>query len=324
MVEREPTPSPRTRRWRPGRRLSWEVLLGAHRRGPGDPTHRRVGTPRNPHWWRATRNGSGAALLQLTTDTDEVVARAWGAGADEALDGVPALLGSEDDLTGFRPAHPLVAEAHRRHPDLRLGRSGAVGEALFPACLEQVVTGSEAYSAFRSLVNRYGESAPGPAQEPHSPAYGMRLPPTARAWATIPSWDYLAAGVEQRRSSPLVAAARRGDALERTLQLDSVAADRALQSLPRIGPWTSAETRQRAHGDADAWSIGDYHVGDAITYALRGEKLGDSVALELLEPYAGHRFRAQVLIMTAAGLPPRRGPRRTLPTHTPGAMRGRS
>lgn len=315
---------PATRRWRPGRRLHWELLVGAHRRGPGDPTHRRIGTPDRPHWWRATRNTSGPALVQLTTDADEVVVRAWGEGAEEALAGVPALLGAADDPTSFRPAHPLVAEAHRRHPDLRLGRTGAVGEALFPACLEQVVTGSEAYAAFRTLVTRYGEPAPGPAQQPGTPAYGMRIPPPARVWATIPSWEYLAAGVEQRRSAPLVAAARRGAALERTLGLDSAAADRALRSLPRIGPWTSAETRQRAHGDADAWSIGDYHVGDAITFALRGEKLGDQVALELLEPYRGHRFRVQVLVLTGAGLPPRRGPRRTLPSHTPRATRGRS
>src|SRR5699024_12344243 len=130
-----------------------------HRRGRGARPRRRIGTPDRPHWWRATRNTSGPALVQLTTDADEVVVRAWGAGAEEALAGVPALLGAADDPTSCRPAHPLVAEAHRRHPDLRLGRTGAVGEALFPACLEQVVTGSEAYAAFRTLVTRYGEPA---------------------------------------------------------------------------------------------------------------------------------------------------------------------
>src|SRR5690606_34162853 len=115
------------------------------------------------------------------------------------------------------------------------------------------------------------------------------------------SWEYLLAGVEERRSAPLVAAARRGAALERTLRMGSAQADRALQSLPRIGPWTSAETRQRSHGDADAWSIGDYHVGDGITYALTGRKAGDEVALELLGPYEGHRFRVQLLLWLVAG-----------------------
>lgn len=312
------------RRWRPGRRLYWELLLGAHRRGPADPTHRRLGTTTHPHWWRATHNSTGPVLLQLTGSGDEVVARAWGAGAEECLARLPALLGAEDDPYGFVPADPVVAEAHRRHPDLRLGRTDAVGEALFPAILEQVVTGSEAYGAWARLVRKFGEPAPGPAQLPGSPAYGMRLPPSADAWGQVPSWEFLAAGVEQRRSGPLVTAARRVHALERTLAMDSATADKALRSLPGVGPWTSAETRQRAHGDPDAWSVGDYHVGDAITYAIRGAKLGDEVALELLAPYVGHRFRAQVLIMMTAGLPPRRGPRRSLPTHTPRATRGRS
>jgi hypothetical protein len=37
-----------------------------------------------------------------------------------------------------------------------------------------------------------------------------------------------------------------------------------LRSLPGIGPWTSAETRQRACGDADAVSVGDVHLPGAV------------------------------------------------------------
>ncbi|MFW6597884.1 DNA-3-methyladenine glycosylase family protein [Propionibacteriaceae bacterium Y2011] len=305
------------RRWRPDWPLDRGGLLAAHRRGAGDPTHRRVGTGDRAVWWRATSNPEGPVLLRLVPGSGEVVATAWGAGAERALAELPALLGADDDPSGFTPAHPLVAEAHHRIPGLRIGRTGAVAEALLPACLEQVVTSGEAYAAFRMLVTAYGDPAPGPAGDPDSPAAGMRLPPTPRAWATVPSWQFLKAGVEPRRSRPLVRAATRADALERTLTLEPAAADRALQSLPGIGPWTSAETRQRAHGDADAWSIGDYHVGDAITYALLGEKLGDEVATELLEPYAGHRYRVQCLVLRAVGVAPRRGPRRTLPTHLP-------
>ncbi len=309
------------RRWAPGRRIYWDQVLGRHQRGPGDPTHRRI---TDQHWWRATRVATGPALLRLVTEGNEVVASAWGAGAEEVLAHVPQLLGEADDPSGFSPVHPMLVEAARRHPDLRIGRTGAVGEALFPACLEQVVTGVEAFAAFRVLVGKFGEPAPGPASETGTPAYGMMVPPTAAQWAAVPSWEFLKAGVEQRRSVPLVTAAQRGPALERTLAMDSAEADRALQSLPRIGPWTSAETRQRAHGDPDAWSIGDYHVGDGITHALAGTKAGDEVALELLEPYVGHRFRVQLLLGLVAGFAPRRGPRRTLPTHTPRGTRGRS
>jgi 3-methyladenine DNA glycosylase/8-oxoguanine DNA glycosylase len=114
--------------------------------------------------------------------------------------------------------------------------------------------------------------------------------------------------------------------LERTLSLGSAEADRALRSLPGVGPWTSAEVRQRAHGDADAWSIGDFHVGKNITYALTGEVLDDDAATALLEPYRGHRFRVQALLGLMGGVArrPRHAPRMTLPTHTPYATRGRS
>ena len=119
-------------------------------------------------------------------------------------------------------------------------------------------------------------------------------------WARIPTWRFLAAGVEQRRSATLVRAAGRASALERTLAGENAAADRALRSLPGIGPWTSAEVRQRAHGDADAWSIHDYHVAKDITYALVGEPLDDAACLEILEPYRGHRYRVQLLLSLSA------------------------
>jgi 3-methyladenine DNA glycosylase/8-oxoguanine DNA glycosylase len=204
------------------------------------------------------------------------------------------------------------------------GHTDAVFEALAPACLEQVVTGVEAYRAWRLLVREFGEPAPGPTQDPASAAYGMRLPPSPEVWARVPSWRFLAAGVEQRRSRTLVNAAPRAAALERTLNHEHAEADRALRSLPGVGRWTSAEVRQRAHGDPDAWSVGDYHIGKEITYALTGEALDDDACTEILEPYRGHRFRVQMLLLMRGFRVPRRAPRMTLPTHTPYATRGRS
>lgn len=303
-----------------GRPHSLEVTLRLNRRGPGDPTHRRRGGT----WFRATRTPAGPALIELTPAGDRASARAWGPGADWALEQFPRLAGADDDLSGFapRPQHGPLAQAVRRHPGYRVGATDAVYEALAPACLEQVVTGQEAFRAWRLLVTEFGEPAPGPAGDPESPAYGMRLPPEPAAWARVPSWRFLAAGVEQRRSRTLVRAATQAPALERTLTRSD--ADRALQSLPGVGAWTSAEVRQRAHGDADAWSIGDYHVGKHITYALTGQALDDEACTEILEPYRGHRFRVQMLLMLTVPGPPRRGPRRSLPTHTPYATRGRS
>jgi 3-methyladenine DNA glycosylase/8-oxoguanine DNA glycosylase len=307
-------------------RLKQPVMMGPIfwqlRRGAGDPTHRQVGDI----YLRATRTPQGPALIKIIPHGLEVAARAWGEGAEWVLDQLPRLLGTADDPRGFKPCleHGPLVEAWQRYGHYRVGRTEAVFEALAPACIEQVVTGKEAFRAWRLLVREFGEPAPGPAVEAGSAAYGMYLPPTPEVWARVPSWRFLAAGVEQRRSGTLVRTAGRATSLERTLSWPYEQADQALRSFPGVGPWTSAEVRQRAHGDPDAWSIGDFHVGRDITYALTGEALDDEACLEVLEPYRGHRFRVQMLLSMVSRRRPRRAPRMMLPTHTPYATRGRS
>lgn len=299
------------RRTLPGRDL--RPYLSRLCRGPGDPTHRHTGST----WLRATRTPTGPALLRLD-EGGEIRVTAWGPGADWAVTQLPALLGEADDPAGFRPGHPVLAELHRRHPDLRVGSTERVWEAFAPAVIEQKVTCSEAYAGFRRLVHRHGERAPGPATDPQSPAFGMMVPPDPATWARIPSWDWLRAEVDPKRSRVVVAAAGRASALERTLGTPD--ADHRLQSLPGTGPWTSAEVRQRAHGDPDAWSDGDFHIPGMITLALTGQKLGNDDCRELLEPYRGHRYRVQQLVALSGIRPERRGPRRSLPTHLPGSL----
>ena len=113
--------------------------------------------------------------------------------------------------------------------------------------------------------------------------------------------------------------AARAAALERTLTGSGEQADRALRSFPGVGQWTSAEVRQRAHGDADAWSIGDYHVAKDITYTLTGEVLDDDACEEILEPYRGHRFRVQSLLAMVGSR--RAAPRATNDPADPHAVR---
>ena len=96
---------------------------------------------------------------------------------------------------------------------------------------------------------------------------------------------------------------------QQVLELDPDEADRRLRSLPGIGLWTSAEIRQRAAGDPDAVSIGDYHLPRAVGWTLAGRITDDAGMLELLAPYAGHRYRVTRLIELSGGHPPRRGPR---------------
>ena len=160
-----------TRQLRLDRPVLLSPILGLHRRGGGDPTHRRLGDI----WLRATRTPAGPALIKIIGHGDEVAARAWGAGAEWALDQLPRLVGEADDPGGFSPLaeHGPLVEAERRYGHFRVGRSDAVFEALAPACIEQVVTGKEAFRAWRILVREFGEPAPGPASDPDSAAYGM-------------------------------------------------------------------------------------------------------------------------------------------------------
>ena len=134
---------------------------------------------------RATRTPAGPALIKIIANGGQVSARAWGEGAEWSLDQLPRLLGAADDPRGFRPRleHGPLLEACQRYGHYRVGRTEAVFEALAPACIEQVVTGKEAFRAWRLLVREFGEPAPGPAQEPGSAAYGMYLPPTPDVWS---------------------------------------------------------------------------------------------------------------------------------------------
>ncbi|MDQ1617915.1 MAG: hypothetical protein QOE19_484 [Actinomycetota bacterium] len=273
-------------------------------RGPGDPTMRlRTGTA----LWRATRTPEGPATLRLEAMPGyDVAATAWGPGAAWALDGVPALLGEGDDPAGFDPRHPLLRDTWRRNPGWRVPRSRQVMEALVPAVLEQKVTGREAWRAWRTLVCRYGEPAPGPVD---LLPRGMFVAPTPESWRRVPSWDWHRAGVDLSRSRTVVTAAGSAGRLEALHAAGPAEAARKMRTLPGIGVWTAAEVGQRALGDADAVSVGDFHLASMVGWALVGERVDEDAMLELLEPYAGHRYRAVRMIELAGVRYERHGPR---------------
>ncbi len=304
--------------------------LSVHRRGGGDPAYR---TDAAGAVWRTSLTPDGPGTLRVRSRrpvvtgavvigpvvtgpvvtgpvvtgpvvTGPVVTgEAWGPGAGWLLDSLPAQLGFHDDRVGFTARHPVIGELARRYEGLRVGRSGRVFEALVPAVLEQKVVSREAHRAWRYLLGKFGAAAPGPAPD------GMRVFPSPRTWTRIPSWDWHLAGVEGVRARTIITAAAAAARLERALDEDAAEADRRLVSLPGIGPWTSAEIRQRAMGDPDAVSVGDYHLPNAVGWTLARRTTDDDGMLELLAPYAGHRYRVTRLIELGGSHPPRRGPR---------------
>ena len=299
-----------TRTWASERSPALGQVLGTFRRGGGDPTCEMGagGLVRAFH----TPHGPVTLELRSRPALGHIEAQAWGPGREWALATLPSLLGDDDDVEGFVPRHDLVAQSWRRHPHWRVPRSGLVLDALVPAVIEQKVTGQEAFGGFRRLVRAYGAPAPGP----HA-AGGLRVPPTVAQWAAVPSWEWLRASVDPARSRTIMAALRVAGRLEQASCLPPEQARARLRLVPGIGVWTAAEVAQRALGDPDAVSFGDYHVAKNIGWALLGHEVDDDGLAEILAPYTGHRYRVQRLLELAGAFRPRRGPRMGPRTHLP-------
>lgn len=265
-------------------------------RGNGDPTARVEGRTVT----RAVRTPDGPATLRLTqTEPTRIDSEAWGPGTEHALTvTAPGLAGAFDDPEPFAamaPAHPVVAAAWRDHRGVLLTRADPF-PVLIAAILEQKVTGIEARRAWRAIVRRTSEAAPGDA--------GLFLPPDAERLAAIPGWELTRLGVTGRRAATL------REAVRHPKKIAALTDASWLAKLPGIGPWTLGEVGRLAFGDPDAISVGDAHLPDIVCWALAQEPRGtDERMLELLEPYRGQLGRVEVLLEASGITPPAFGPR---------------
>ncbi len=294
-----------TRMFSPRGPLDLRATLAPLVRGRGDPAHRWVGST----FFRVTRTVSGPVTLALTRFADgRVEAEAWGPGSDDVLDGLPALLGDDDDWSDVDVSSvPVLHRVRQARPGLHLTRTGLVLDALVPAVLEQKVTGGEARSAWRSLLYRYGEPAPGPAG---AVPEAMRTPPPPAVIREVPTWDWHRFGVDAKRMRAIRAVCAVAARLEECAAMTSAAASARLQLLPGIGPWTAAEVVQRALGCPDTVSVGDFHIPNSVVHLLTGRARGtDEEMLAALSPWAGHRQRVVRLVEASGTRAPKYGPR---------------
>lgn len=251
---------------------------------------------------KATSTPEGPATLALAGHPEGVFARAWGPGADWALGVAPRWVGADDDPSGFVPAHPVIAEARRRNPGLRLASTGRVWDTLVGVILGQKVTGKGAGESRKGLWLAHGEPAPGPVD--------LRLPPSPATLKTLAYYDLHPFNIERKRADILLHAARVANRLEETTSMGFPEAWARLTAVRGIGPWTAALVAGVALGDPDAVHVGDYHLKNAVAWGLAGEPRGtDERMLELLAPYAGQRRRAIQYLGAAGVQAPRYGPR---------------
>ena len=251
-------------------------------------------------WW-ASETPQGPASLAFRTVGREVIADAWGPGAEWAVARFPALLGNDDDPSGFEPRDPMVRGLVSRLGVPRLGATGRWYEAMATAAIYQRVVSADARTAVTRMGKMHGADVPG----------GGPLPlfPRPEAVLRVPDHGFHRAGVDRARTRVIRVAAKHADRLEALGGRPASEARDWLQRLPGVGPWTAARTTGAAAGDPDAVPVGDLHVPVLVTYALSGTADGDDDSmLELLEPYAGHRGRVVRLVKAAGIGPPKHHP----------------
>jgi 3-methyladenine DNA glycosylase/8-oxoguanine DNA glycosylase len=128
--------------------------------------------------------------------------------------------------------------------------------------------------------------------------------------AELGYYDLHVIGMEKKRAGALQRVCAHAHRLE---QVGATAPDQLrprLEAIAGVGAWTSAEVARVALGDADAVSVGDFHLKHLVSWALAEEPRGtDARMLELLEPYVGHRGRVCTLLETSGLSAPRYGAR---------------
>jgi 3-methyladenine DNA glycosylase/8-oxoguanine DNA glycosylase len=213
-----------------------------------------------------------------------------------------------DPIPHIEAHHDQVRDAQRKFSALALGASHTVYHELLPAVLGQRITGLEAHRQWRALLKKHGSPAPGPRPD-------LICPPDPRRLAEVPYHALHQLGIERKRADTLRQVASRFDFLSRLTEsaVDAHEKTTRLESIPGVGPWTSAVAGGLAFGDPDALLVGDFHVKNTVAYALTGAIRGtDDEMIETLRPYAGQRHRVVRWLQLAGWRAPARGPRRRI------------
>lgn len=269
--------------------------------GASDPSFRSSGDEA----WLAMRFPSGPATIRFTGSGHRFDAESWGEGAEEALERAPGIIGAEDDPSGFVPEHRAIRDLARRHPALRITRSGAVTEMLLRTAIGQVVTGKEAKSSYRRMTAALGEPAPGLTE--------LLLPPDPKVLATMAYHRFHPFGIERKRAEIIIRIASHARRMDEAAAMPLEDAYRRIRAVRGVGPWTAALVGLTAFGDADAVPVGDDNLPNGVAWVMEREpRADDARMLELLEPFRGHRGRVIRLIKASGQRAPKYGPRRQL------------
>lgn len=249
---------------------------------------------------RSTWTPAGPATVRIWREGADLCGQGWGPGGPWLVERLEHLAGLTDALESWEPAGERVQRLAREWPGWRLPRLWPVTDLLMMQVLGQLVSGLEHLQAWRRLVAELGEAGPG----------GVRLPPSPMRLAASPSWALMRAGALPKQAHTMRAVGLVTRRLEEVAGMEADAADRRLQAVHGVGPWTSRSVLLRGQGHADLVPPGDYNLPHLVAFALAGEpRADDARMLELLAPNAGNRGRVVLLLERSGVKAPRFGPR---------------
>jgi 3-methyladenine DNA glycosylase/8-oxoguanine DNA glycosylase len=274
------------------------TMIG-HRMGSFDPTLR-VDDHRVQ---LAIRTPDGPVGLVIDQHETNVEARGWGDGSHWIAERLDRLLGLQDSPKSFQPSDRVMKSLVRRFSGMHLPRFPRVFDRVVQVILLQRVSWRDAVAAWKRMVQRLGEDAPGPLSQ--------ILPPCPRTLASTPYYELVGCGVPHRQARTIQQVAFHARRIEESAEQGIESFTKTLSAIPGIGPWTIGYLHGIALADPDATLPGDYNLPHTVSWVLAGEERGDEKRMMgLLEPYRGHRFRVIRLIWMKGAKPPRHGPPR--------------
>lgn len=243
---------------------------------------------------RATYTPEGTGVIRLTwgQQVRQLEVETAGDGAAWLMRQAPRLSGAVDDASDFAPIDNVVQRLWAQFKGDRVGATGTVWHDLAWTITQQRVHRTDAARQWRALVHAYGD-----AREGYERLY---TPPDPERLARAAPWALRTVGIDERRATTLIAAARVAQRLHALAERPYVEVERALRTIPGVGPWTLGCLSAFTWGDPDTVIPGDSGIPSLIASTLTGaRRADDATMLELLEPYRPHRYR--VLRLALAG-----------------------
>ena len=243
---------------------------------------------------RATYTPAGPDVIRLVwgRQAGQVEVETAGAGAAWLIARASRLVGVDDDASDFAPTDPVMRRLWAHFKGDRVGATGTVWHDLAWTITQQRVHRSDAARQWRALVRAYGE--------PCENYEGLYTPPDPERLARAAPWSLRAIGIDVRRATTLIAAARLAARLHGLGELPYAEAERGLRTIPGVGPWTLGCLSAFTWGDPDAVIPDDSGIPSLIASTLMGaRRANDATMLELLEPFRPHRYRVLRLALAA-------------------------